>query len=83
MTLAKKTGLSLSSRLLLLGALPAVVMFVVLMVFFTVARLDDARENLEKNNQLLADSLAPALEYAVVSGNKRALEQVLRQSLLR
>ncbi|PPK50778.1 sensor histidine kinase [Marinobacter persicus] len=83
MTPAKKTGLSLSSRLLLLGALPAVVMFVVLMVFFTVARLDDARENLEKNNQLLADSLAPALEYAVVSGNKRALEQVLRQSLLR
>jgi len=32
---------------------------------------------------MLADSLAPALEYAVVSGNSRALEQIVEQSLQR
>lgn len=71
----------LARKLLLLGALPAVVMFVVLMVFFTSARLEDARRDLADSGQLLADSLAPALEYAVVSGNAMALEQILNQSL--
>lgn len=75
-------GMSLSRRLLI-GVLPAAVMFVVLMVFFTSARLHDARADLAQSSQLFADSLAPALEYAVVSGNRAALEQVLRQSLRR
>jgi len=79
----KSPKLSLASQLLLLGALPAVVMFVALMAFFTSARLDDARANLSHNGQMQADSLAPALEYAVVSGNTRALEQVLERSLVR
>lgn len=74
---------SLSRKLLLLGALPAVVMFIALMVFFTSARLGDARTDLAQSTQMLADSLAPALEYAVVSGNILALEQVLSQSLRR
>ncbi|KEF32471.1 integral membrane sensor hybrid histidine kinase [Marinobacter nitratireducens] len=56
-------------------------MFVVLMVFFTSARLEDARRDLSQSSQMMADSLAPALEYAVVSGNALALEQVLTQSL--
>lgn len=71
----------LARKLLLLGALPAVLMFVVLMVFFTSARLEDARRDLSQSSQMMADSLAPALEYAVVSGNALALEQVLTQSL--
>lgn len=73
----------LSRKLLLLGAAPAIVMFVVLMVFFTSARLDDARKDLADSSQMLADSLAPAVEYAVVSGNSVALEQILSQSLQR
>lgn len=73
----------LSRKLLLLGAAPAIVMFVVLMVFFTSARLDDARKDLADSSQMLADSLAPAVEYAVVSGNTVALEQILSQSLRR
>ncbi|TYC63886.1 response regulator [Marinobacter sp. BW6] len=73
----------LSRKLLLLGALPAVVMFIVLMVFFTSARLEDARRDLSDSSQMLADSLAPALEYAVVSGNTLALDQILSQSLRR
>ena len=80
---ANTPGMSLSRRLLLLGALPAVVIFVALMVFFTSARLEDAHLDLAQSSQMLADSLAPALEYAVVSGNSTALEQVLGQSLKR
>lgn len=72
---------SLTRKLLLLGAAPAIVMFVVLMVFFTSARLEDARKEIAASSQMMADSLAPAVEYAVVSGNEKALEQTLEQSL--
>ena len=71
----------MSRKLLVLGALPSIVMFIVLMVFFTSARLEDARRDLSDSSQMLADSLAPALEYAVVSGNELALNQILAQSL--
>ena len=81
MTDARPAGITLSRKLLVLGALPAILMFLVLMGFFTSARLDDARQTLADNGQLLADSLAPALEYPVVSGNTQALEQILSQSL--
>jgi len=73
----------LARKLLLLGAAPAIVMFIVLMVFFTSARIDDAHKDLADSSQMLADSLAPAVEYAVVSGNTAALEQILSQSLRR
>jgi signal transduction histidine kinase/ActR/RegA family two-component response regulator len=72
---------SLTRKLLLLGAAPAIVMFVVLMLFFTSARLEDARKEIASNSQMMADSLAPAVEYAMVSGNRRALEQTLEKSL--
>ena len=78
-----ENNMSLASRLLVLGALPAIIMFIVLMAFFTSARLDDARSNLAQTSQMLADSLAPALEYTVVSGNTLALTQILEQSLQR
>ncbi|MCG2580512.1 MAG: ATP-binding protein [Marinobacter sp.] len=70
-------------KLMLLGAAPAIVMFIVLMAFFTSARLDDARKDLANSSQMLANSLAPAVEYAVVSGNTAALQQILSQSLQR
>lgn len=72
---------SLSRKLLLLGALPMLAMFLVLMVFFTSVRMDDARRDQSRSNQVLADSLAPALEYAMVSGNIPAVEQLLTRSL--
>lgn len=75
------TGGSLSRKLLLLGALPLVAMFLVLMAFFTSVRMDDARRDQSRSNQVLADSLAPALEYAMVSGNIPAVDQLLSRSL--
>ncbi|MCK7543093.1 ATP-binding protein [Marinobacter bryozoorum] len=71
---------SLANQLLLLGALPAVLMFIGLMVFFTHARLTDARQELFDSTQVLVDNLAPAMEYAVVSGNLEVLEDLLSQA---
>lgn len=76
-----KVGTPLSRKLLMLGALPAIVMFITLIGFFTSARLEDARRDLSDSNQLLADSLAPSLEYAVVSGNTMALQEILTKSI--
>ncbi|MDC0663389.1 ATP-binding protein [Marinobacter sp. SS21] len=83
MTLRKRASRSLSRHLLWLGILPALLMFLVLMFFFTSARLDDARKDLFNSGQLLADNLAPAVEYAVVSGNTQVLQQTLEQSIRR
>lgn len=74
---------TLARKLLILGALPAIVMFVALMLFFTHVRLQDASEQVAQNSQVLADSLAPALEYAVVSGNNSVLQDILSESLRR
>ena len=74
---------SLNHQLLWLGGLPAAIMFLVLLVFFTTLRLDDARNDLYQSSQSLADNLAPAVEYAVVSGNTRNLERLLEDALQR
>ncbi len=79
----RQSNKALSTQLLWLGALPAIVMFVVLIGFFTSARLDDARTDLYNGSQTLADNLAPAVEYAVVSGNGDALKQIIERSLHR
>lgn len=73
---------SLATQLLLLGAIPAALMFIGLMVFFTNARLTDARQDLFDSTQKLADNLAPALEYAVVSGNRNVLDKLLEESMV-
>ncbi|MFC4259010.1 ATP-binding protein [Marinobacter lacisalsi] len=72
---------SLGTQLLLLGAIPAILMFVGLMVFFTNARLSDARQDLFDSTQKLADNLAPALEYAVLAGNHNILDEILDQAM--
>lgn len=79
----KQRNKTLGNQLLWLGALPAIVMFVVLIGFFTSARLDDARTDLYNSSQTLADNLAPAVEYSVVSGNSDALKQIIQRSLRR
>ncbi|MBJ6138948.1 sensor histidine kinase [Marinobacter litoralis] len=83
MTDRQRTGSqsTLSRRLLLLGVLPAVLMFAVLVFYFTSVRLDDARDNMARSSQVLADNLAPILEYAIVSGNDVALRQILDNAL--
>ena len=81
MTKRERPPAPLLRKLLILGVVPAVLMLVVLMVFFTSARLSDAKKDLARNSQMLADSLAPAVEYSVVAGNTDALEDILRSAL--
>ncbi|ROT99654.1 response regulator [Marinobacter sp. R17] len=73
----------LNRQLLLLGTVPAILMFLVLLIFFTSVRLEDVRRDLFRSTQVIADNLAPAVEYAVVSGNHKALQQILERTLRR
>lgn len=80
---AHRQSAKLARKLLILGALPAVLMFAALMLFFTYVRLQDANERVAEHSQIVADSLAPALEYAVVSGNASVLNDIIAESLRR
>lgn len=73
----------LNRQLLLLGTVPAILMFLVLLIFFTSVRLEDVRHDLFRSTQVVADNLAPAVEYAVVSGNHKALNQILDRTIER
>lgn len=83
MTARQRTRWTLYHRLLLLGMLPAMAMFLLMLLFFTQARLDDARESLFQGTQLVADNLAPAVEFPVITGNRRELDALLEQTLER
>tara|TARA_Y100000748_G_scaffold303597_1_gene309199 strand:- start:3486 stop:5408 length:1923 start_codon:yes stop_codon:yes gene_type:complete len=69
------------SRLILIATLPALLMGVVGFTFFTTARLDDVNRELQVTGQLIADQLAPAAEYGVISGNLRTLESLVKGAL--
>ncbi|MFO7788334.1 MAG: ATP-binding protein [Halospina sp.] len=74
---------TLYHRLLLLGMLPAVAMFVLMLLFFTQARLEDARQGLFRSTQLTADNLSPALEFPLIAGNQAELKGIITQTLER
>jgi len=82
-TAQERTRWTLYHRLLLLGMLPALVMFLLMLLFFTQARLDDTRESLFQGTQLIADNLAPAVEFPVIAGNHQELNALLQQTLER
>ncbi|UJJ31340.1 ATP-binding protein [Halopseudomonas maritima] len=69
------------SRLILIATLPALLMGVVGFTFFTTARLDDVNRELQVTGQLIAEQLAPAAEYGVISGNLRTLESLVKGAL--
>ncbi|GGE39555.1 histidine kinase [Halopseudomonas oceani] len=69
------------SRLILIATLPALLMGVVGFTFFTTARLDDVNRELQVTGQLIADQLAPAAEYGVISGNLSTLENLVKGAL--
>lgn len=83
MTQPQPTRWTLYHRLLLLGLLPAMSMFLLMLLFLTQARLEDARESLFSGSQLIADNLAPALEFPVIAGNTAELTAILEQTLER
>ncbi|MBT8765246.1 ATP-binding protein [Metapseudomonas boanensis] len=67
------------TQLISLG--PALLLTLLLTGFFTFARLQDLRQELNHTGQLIANQLAPAAEYGVVSGKLEVLENLLHASL--
>jgi signal transduction histidine kinase/ActR/RegA family two-component response regulator len=69
------------TRTLAISLGPALLLTLLLTGYFTYTRLQDLHEELRQTGQLIADQLAPATEYGVISGNTPILEGLLQASL--
>lgn len=74
-------GWDIHTRTQLISLGPALLMTLLLTGFFTYARLQDLRQELTHNGQLIASQLAPASKYGVISGNLHVLESLLQATL--
>lgn len=68
-----------STQIISLG--PALLLTLLLISFFTFVRIQDLRQELNHTGQLIANQLAPASEYGVISGNNEVLESLMRATL--
>ncbi|HZJ93613.1 MAG TPA: ATP-binding protein [Thiopseudomonas sp.] len=75
-------GGSIHRHTLFVSLLPAVLIAFLLTGYFTLARLHSLQDELADAGQLIADQLAPAAEFSVISGNIDTLEPLL-QGLLK
>ncbi len=73
--------LDIHSRTQLISLGPALLITLLVTGFLTFARLQDLREELNNTGQLIANQLAPATEYGVISGNLAVLESLLQATL--
>ena len=78
----KILGGSIHRHTLFVSLLPAVLIAFLLTGYFTLARLNSLQDELADAGQLIANQLAPAAEFSVISGNIDALEPLL-QGLLK
>ncbi|MHA6493337.1 ATP-binding protein [Pseudomonas borbori] len=76
-----RRGLDIHTRTQLISVGPALLLTLLLTGFFTFARLQDLREELDHTGQLIANQLAPATEYGVISGNLEVLDTLLSATL--
>src|SRR3546814_14251147 len=79
MTLRRRWDINTRTQLIALG--PALLLTVLLISFFTFVRIQDLRQELNHTGQLIANQLAPATEYGVISGNNEVLERLLTATL--
>ena len=79
MSLRRRWGINTRTQLITLG--PALLLTLLLISFFTFVRIQDLRQELDHTGQLIANQLAPATEYGVISGNNDVLESLLRAAL--
>lgn len=78
----KILGGSIHRHTLFVSLLPAVLIAFLLTGYFTLSRLQILQEELANAGQLIANQLAPAAEFSVISGNLEVLEPLL-QGLLK
>ncbi|WP_166366812.1 ATP-binding protein [Pseudomonas akapageensis] len=67
------------TQILCLG--PALLLTLLLISFFTFVRLQDLHQEMNHTGQLIANQLAPASEYGVISGNNEVLESLMRATM--
>ncbi|WP_047336074.1 ATP-binding protein [Pseudomonas protegens] len=79
MTLRRRWDIQTRTQLISLG--PALLLTLLLISFFTFVRIQDLRQELNHTGQLIANQLAPATEYGVISGNNEGLESLLQATL--
>lgn len=72
---------SIHRRLITITLIPAALLGALLITYFTHVRLDALDDEMQTIGQLIADQLAPATEYAVISGNLTLLENLVSRSL--
>ncbi|UUQ66180.1 ATP-binding protein [Pseudomonas fuscovaginae UPB0736] len=79
MNLRRHWGINARTQMISLG--PALLLTLLLISFFTFVRIQDLRQELNHTGQLIANQLAPATEYGVISGNSDVLESLMKASL--
>ncbi|WP_025128652.1 ATP-binding protein [Pseudomonas sp. PH1b] len=79
MTVRRRWDIQTRTQLISLG--PALLLTLLLISFFTFVRIQDLRQELNHTGQLIANQLAPATEYGVISGNNEGLESLLQATL--
>jgi signal transduction histidine kinase len=77
--LRRKWDIHTRTQLISLG--PAILLTLLLICFFTFVRIQDLRQELNHTGQLIANQLAPASEYGVVTGNTDVLEALMNATL--
>ena len=73
--------LSINQRMLLVGALPAVLAVVVLTTYHMINRWSDLREEHQRMAQLILQHISASAEYPLVSGNYELLRPLLNAAL--
>ncbi|WP_439888686.1 ATP-binding protein [Pseudomonas sp. MBLB4123] len=76
-----RRGWDIHTRTQLISVGPALLLTLLLTGFFTFERLQDLRQELNRTGQLIANQLAPASEYGVISGNREVLDTLLQATL--
>ncbi len=79
MSLRRRWDINTRTQLISLG--PALLLTLLLISFFTFVRIQDLRQEITHTGQLIANQLAPATEYGVISGNIEVLETLLKATL--
>ncbi|WP_207888228.1 ATP-binding protein [Pseudomonas sp. 30_B] len=72
---------NIQTRMLAISLGPALLLTLLLTGYFTYSRLQDLRQESNHTGQLIANQLAPAAEYGVISGNLPVLQSLLRATL--
>lgn len=75
--MSKRLSWDIHTRTQIISLGPALL----LISFFTFVRIQDLRQELNHTGQLIANQLAPASEYGVISGNNEVLESLMRATL--